>query len=149
MVTEATEVKASPSIYLPPSSVICGRHGEHFRQFWPRGYQQFTLQGLQILLTTEHFQKESEGKIELATDLLRIKPICCRLTPDEIYQLYLDLHEELHLWTAQKCEKCKMIGIGGPYRFVNFWRSKIIQSKHTCFECVAYYEDQPTIQDTL
>ncbi len=85
-----------PQIELTPQRIICGRHGEIFKANWPVGYAWFVTIGMEALVCDKTFAAlvkqaiEDTGvvKEEAVNFLLKIKPLCCHLTPADLLKYF-------------------------------------------------------------
>lgn len=123
-------METNPQIELPHTRVICGRHGEPFRAEWPKGYALFCVNGLKAVMESESFTKECGGDVDLVNGLLDQKPICCRLSPDELVSLYESCGIG-HLGTCAACYQEKMTV---PIRDLNFW-GRVRRTVRLCLQC--------------
>lgn len=118
------------SIELPHTRVICGRHGEPFRDEWPKGYALFCVNGLKAVMEDESFQRESGGNVDLVNNLLDVRPICCRLTESKLIGLYRDCG----IGHPMVCEGCGTEAQCTPIRDMNFW-GRVRRVVRLCFQC--------------
>lgn len=116
--------------------LLCGRHGEPFRENWPLGYSSFFTIGFDRLLEKEEIQKECKGQLEDLDKLLEVKPLCCRLPSSELFTLYEDVNKMAKVWYVKLCSNCARFRFGGPYR-VGI-PGGIHWFKHLCMSCVIF-----------
>jgi len=125
--------------------LLCARHGETFKYKWPLGYPSWMLFS---------FQKyEGDGNlIEICKDAKNIeernraieahldeKPVCCRLTAEEVYTIWLEIHkhETSSPWKRAPCKGCKKFMVGGPYETVSKTHGHQ-RHKHLCLRCILF-----------
>ena len=128
-----------PTVVMEFDRACCLQHGEVFRAGWPSGYPSFVLLGVDRLMKSEFFAEECGGKIENANSKLDEKPLCCRLAPDELEQLYNDADAKIKYAKLESCQGCGCIGYGVPYRTANR------AFDHLCFHCIVHrLKPEPT-----
>lgn len=112
---------------------FCQRHGEPFRSSWPSGYTAMLLKLMGYIINSEEIQKECDGDIAKLGDLLDHIPACCRVTQEDLLQMYLSTAKETKdFGKKSKCRACGSEKVGAPYC------TTAIDHDHVCFECVVY-----------
>lgn len=133
--------------------VICGRHGEVFKPRWPLGYPAFSILAFQALLERPEFSAAVKRLVddEAITDvtapmagvqyLLATRPICCRLPPDTLLEVYGQVNKAENVWSARHCSICSRHRPGSAYRMPPTTRvlnPRIKDWKHVCLRCVTH-----------
>ena len=149
------QVKDKNQLNLTPLTTICGRHGELFRAGWPKGYTTFIAIGLECLLADPFFAAEvkkvmagehaecvfvKEGEVAAIEALLNVKPMCCRIPPDDLRQVLIEVAEKSGCWEKKICNICGWKGHGAKYRKVApsvKSTSPVGQHNHVCITCVS------------
>lgn len=137
-----------------PDVVMCGRHGEPFRARWPVGYPRFALLLIERVFDTDEFcqaveaMRQARGLCaeEAVQALLHDRPLCCRLTPGGLLEVYNTVQRAEPVWQTGRCELCGEVGLGGPYRRAR----PTVQAatpmgtyNHVCLHCVCYGNAKP------
>ena len=91
--------------------VLCQRHGQPFREKWPKGYTIFAHKAMRTLL---------ESGLSISSD----PPLCCRMSEPQLLEAYA----ESRIGVSRKCVACGKIRSGTPYQ----------NAKHLCFYCVVH-----------
>lgn len=133
---------------LTHERVLCLRHGEVFREKWPSGYPLFLVMAFQKVdeqtPANEYPVKEGMDKEQRARAVeawLDINPLCCRLSPDGLLKLYLEIHKELgedSPFKRESCQNCRSVAPGAPYRIQMGPRGPLQRYRHVCFYCVIH-----------
>ncbi len=118
-------------IELSPTRVICSRHGEVFRAHWPQGYAVFALQAFEHVVKQEGFAAYADGKIGAAQALLDERPLCCRLSPETLLQVYV----ACGVGRSSRCAHCREVAAGTPYR-CSLPENRVEAFAHLCFRCI-------------
>ena len=117
--------------------VVCMRHGEPFREQWPKGYMLFLLEAFDKILGPDgdlaRRDKVWAGKPDdsHAMDVTHIesaftrKPMCCWLTRDELLELYI----KSEIGKRKFCAVCRELRLGTPIT------TALRKYPHVCFEC--------------
>ncbi len=122
--------------------VCCDRHGEPFRKKWPAAWPTFVVLAHAAILGREDFCLEAGGKLFNVLSLLDKKPICCRLSPEELLRLFLDANLKLNSkgtgspWKIARCQGCQKKRLGSPYQLKNRRGTQVYD--HFCFHCMIY-----------
>lgn len=126
-----SDLVPKPTIIFEVPMVLCNRHGEPFRVNWPKGYPSFMLKAWDIVVAQKAFGEEVGEKLEpvVVSQVLKKRPLCCRLKPDELRRLYIDIN----LGKVAHCETCHKRRIGTMCRINSHGGLG-----HVCFECVVY-----------
>lgn len=151
------ENEQNEHIVLEPLSVICGRHGEMFKPKWPLGYSTFTITLLQAALADPDFEakvvalKEDPAIPDVTTPtqainyLLASIPLCCRVTPAALYDVYMQINTAERVWPARHCTLCGKHGPGCVFRRTppNPKKERLAPVlgtpfKHVCLRCVCF-----------
>jgi len=119
-----------PLIELPISSVVCRVHCEPFRANWPAGYLPFSVYAFKALSMdpTGGFIESIGGDISLASAAFAERPICSRLTADQLVATYI----EAAFGVEARCGVCHEHKAGAP-----FAQTGAPNMRHVCFRCVA------------
>lgn len=127
-----------PMIELPVPSVVCRVHGEPFRAKWPTGYIPFSLYGFKALSMdpAAGFLASIGGDIALASAAFAERPICSRLTADQLVATYI----EAGFGVEDRCEVCHEHKAGAPFTMAG---PPPRSMRHVCFRCVAEQPCQP------
>jgi hypothetical protein len=135
-------------IQIEHRRIVCAKHGEPFRAAWPRGWQIFSLQILQPLLTSDEFHADvmaifkrdfpdapqgadAEWKRSIETALDQI-PACCRTGPKQLLQAYHDAR----IGHLRRCSLCGETRRGTRFKFTT--PHGVQDVDHVCFNCVVY-----------
>lgn len=118
---------------LGKGQMLCKIHGECFHFQWPRGYLVAAQMFVGFIRENEELWTDAGGQWEKASDLLAIRPVCDRITPEQLLAVY---HEcEVGDWGL--CCVCNKLGHGTPYRHRQH-NGMVLIKKHVCFTCVVY-----------
>ncbi len=137
------------AVLLSPPRVICGRHGEVFRERWPLGYPLFVATAMDCLNHNRSFasavQARQAAEDEHLTDsinyFLSRAPICCRLSKPELLEVLEMVAKKSHPWERARCYLCRRHAKGARYR------KKAPTARdgpdmaawgHVCLHCVAF-----------
>jgi hypothetical protein len=146
----------NPQLSLDPIRTICGRHGEPFKPLWPAGYGVFSLKLVDFLLN--HYEPfidearrwaEERGVPVLPTaveTLLRQKPMCCRVPPDDLITIYREVQKEAGVWEHARCALCRHSDYGCQYRRAPLdprQTQSLAPWPHVCLPCVVYGQNTP------
>jgi hypothetical protein len=107
---------------------VCPRHSEPLRAKWPEG------SGIFLSILTEfgavgpEFANEAKFR-----DAIKITPLCCRLTKEQLYFAY----RSMHLGFFDKCTSCGSLDLGAPYRYVD-GEAGVEKHGHLCFKCIVW-----------
>lgn len=119
-----------PMVELTFERALCARHGEPFRARWPKGYPIFMVKAFQVVASKPEIAEAVEGNISRITELLDERPMCERLTRDEMLGLYGDAG----IGSMAVCDNCRRMALGTPFsRTVG---GQVMKDDHVCFECV-------------
>lgn len=128
----------NPAIEMTVRRVSCPRHGEPFRDQWPKGWALFSVQLMQWVLDDPRTLKEArdlagvgaEEKVEpkWIEAVLDVRPACCRIGNTRLMRAY----EESQVGHRARCRVCKRKRLGTPYQTI---RQRV---EHVCFDCVLY-----------
>jgi hypothetical protein len=125
-----------PIIELEHRRVMCGLHGEPLRAQWPLGYAIFTLKAFETVCSAEGWAEEMKSAYQAGaqTDkeaverLLDRRPLCCRMTADDLHSLYV----ETGIGRLATCQGCFATSLGTEYRTVRK------TFRHLCFNCAIH-----------
>ena len=135
-----------PTIRLERERVLCIRHGEPFREQWPKGFPIMSLRLFEHTWGMKGDEKLHEKLIAEARRLVPIaedakvgldgmhavmdaKPLCCRIEPALLEKLYV----ESGIGVIERCLNCRQRKLGTP-----FCTSKHGRLRHICFNCVVF-----------
>lgn len=133
----ADEEPERPALLLEPKMIACPLHMSPFRRFWPTGWLAFATKTLDAVMCDEAFQKEAGSDLAAAHELLKVKPLCCRLPKDALLKIYEDVYQAVKLWTVKTCDNCRQSGLGGPNMSTNYWGRRKYH-RHICLQCIVY-----------
>lgn len=139
---------------LEVTSLICAKHGEPFRNEWPKGvarivglFHEWWSRNLDAI-TPEIMAKHAENKTAsnptsdaaAAFSILVDRPFCCRLSEAELLHLYI----ECKIGTTARCQYCGNTRPGSPIMAVNHWGRRVKRWKHLCFLCsIKHLQNKP------
>lgn len=120
-----------PVINMPFKSVLCARHGEPLREKWPQGYVPFAIEALRDVAAQPEIAEACEGRHEALAALLAEKPLCCRLTPERLVQVYI----AAGFGKRGVCWICRSLAVGAAFRHYNRFK-RLNRIGHVCFTCI-------------
>lgn len=123
---------SAPRIELELDQVVCYRHGEPFRENWPRGFPSFSVKLLEIALKDDAMIQELGGDLGKVREACKRLPLCERVPPSVLLHLY----HEVEIGKRARCVHCREIREGTPYNVTNRETGQIEQQGHLCFYCV-------------
>jgi len=137
----------NPTITLATTSCICARHGELFKPRWPTGYPIFTALCWDVVMHLKTFEKEyqhevpgdsQKEKMMVIEKLLAKKPMCCRIEPRELVEIFREVNKKANVWDAHMCSLCGKAGAGSKYRRIppNPLSKQPPPWPHVCIGCV-------------
>ena len=123
-------------IELSHERIFCPRHGEPFRERWPKGAPIVMLELFQAVLESkEARQKRFEGKIKdndalaaMVGELLDEEPACCRVSLAELKAAYV----ASDIGIVMQCVVCVQAALGTPYA------TSTQKFAHVCFDCILH-----------
>lgn len=117
-----------PDIDLTVGRTSCPLHLAPYKSKWPMGYAIFVGGLLDTVLADPQFQQEADGKTQQINVLLDLKPLCCRVFPERLMQVY----EQSKIGKIDVCTICELKALGTQI--------ETAQEKfsHLCFSCVLY-----------
>ena len=123
----------SEPIDLDYTQVFCPRHGQPFREDWPKGYIVASLELLKEVMNSETFQKLTDGQVSMINSLLRARPLCERVSAATLLRVYI----VAGIGRERRCELCRDRGLGTSF---NMGRpnGQVVSYRHVCFNCVIY-----------
>lgn len=120
-----------PKVQVEFTQAFCARHGEPFRDAWPKGV------GIAIPTLVTVFAKLEEVAVYSQGDAGRFQaaigefgPMCCAVSDKEMLSIYM----RSDIGTLGNCERCGQGRQGTPYRVKHGGGVRRID--HICFECV-------------
>lgn len=122
-----------PVAVLTFERCLCTRHGEPFRSEWPSGFMVFSLKGLQKLGIEAPDGLPANQVIGWIELQLSERPICCRLTREQLLPLYLESKK----WKRRICVNCKELREGSPCK-TRGDDGKLVDLRHVCLWCVLW-----------
>lgn len=135
-------------IQLERHECICARHGELFKVRWPSGYEKFTELSYEALLCQKPFADEfnreklsdSEADQNKAMHkLLNKRPMCCRIEPKELAEVYKQTNALTNTWEVKRCDLCTARRAGAKFRRVapgGMLDPTVKPWSHVCIGCV-------------
>jgi len=121
----------APQLNLTFERTLCARHGEPFRAQWPKGFPIFVVKAFQAVASKPEIGEAVEGDITRIEELLDERPMCDRLTRDELLTLYGDAA----IGRMDVCVNCRRMALGTPYS-TSGPGGRVTAADHICFECV-------------
>lgn len=134
------------TLHLSFDRMLCSRHGETFRASWPLGMPSWMLMAFKKYGESAEFGKAVEGlngkeaHNRAIEDHLDEKPLCCRLDPEDVFSIWIEMHQmlgEKSLWKRSLCYHCKKFVIGGPYQTRTALRGTE-NFRHLCLRCILF-----------
>jgi len=131
-----------PEIHLSFDRVLCPVHGEPLRAQWPNGYATLLVKLFERVAMREPFADEQAAYRRERTDgerltdaevieaLLDRKPLCCRVSAEEMLKAYEEAHKGGKFARKRVCSVCGGRRLGTPYR------TQQGDFAHICFTCV-------------
>jgi len=137
------------SVRLDPEQVLCSRHGEPFRKSWPRGFAGFTRAAFDVVMMDGVFIREVKRlspnnnvreELIAVEQLLAQVPLCCRMTPADLFQVYGEVNLVERVWERAACDLCGEVRYGSPFRqsAPNGEGFLPLEHSHVCLRCVCF-----------
>lgn len=108
--------------------VVCNRHGEPFRDEWPKGFPTFGILLFQEISDEDTFLDVVGKDTKLISAAFDRLPICERVSKPVLMGAYLSAG----IGKRAKCDNCGAIEDGTSYR------TTIDRFEHLCFQCIVY-----------
>jgi hypothetical protein len=127
-----------PVLFIKAERIMCGRHGEPFREAWPAGYPTFVMTALKNVCSGEAFTTALEsGGVEALGRLLDEKPACCRMRPEDLVLAYHLCQQTAQPWCFDACCVCGENHVGCRYQYRSTGGGVRVLA-HVCFGCIVY-----------
>jgi len=143
------KVDEEPGVDLGPEQVVCRRHGDPFRVKWPKGFPAFTHTAFAVVMMDEVFIREVkmlspnnniQEELAAVEQLLAQVPLCCRMAPPDLFQVYREVNLAERVWERAECGLCGRVGYGSSFRQLtpNGDGFLPLTYHHICLRCVCF-----------
>ena len=128
-----------PRVNMTHERSVCARHGEVFRSEWPKGFAVFMLiiineamRNDDVMKRAQEISGEDYPNPTVVEKVFDERPACCWLPGDKVLEAYLESHKKAGLGKIDRCEACKEVRPGVPYKTID------TKYGHICFHCIIH-----------